>query len=586
MRFMLHYMNQRRWEICIGTTIKVAAALAELMIPYILEYMIDDVVPEGQWKPVIGWGLLMVATALFVKQANVMANRRAVRIARDCTEQIRQDLFDQTAQLSGNQMDAFGLPSLISRMTSDSYNVQNFIRMLQTMGIRAPILLMGGIVVTMTMDAVLSAVLCVLAPLMMGVVGYVSWKGIPLYRQVQERLDDIVCIMRENITGVRVVKALSKADYEEKRFRKANDNMTHADLRAGMMMAIPGPAAQLFLNVGLVLVVVLGAYRVNAGKTLPGVILAFLTYFNMILQSVMAINRIFLMMSKATASAKRMEEVIRTENDQPVLPLTEERTRHSGALLEFDHVSFAHAAGETKEDAAAFDGEQRRRCLEDVSFSLYPGEMLGIIGATGSGKSTIINLLLRFYDAQEGAVYVDGRDVRTYDKDALRRRFGVVFQNDMIFADTLAENISLGREISDESLSLAAEYAMAMPFIREKPGQLQYRADFAGANLSGGQKQRILIARSLAARPEILILDDATSALDYRTDANLRKNLREHYEGVTTVVVAQRISSILQADRILVMDEGRVIGDGTHEELLECCAVYRDIYQAQMGELS
>ena len=582
---IFRYMRERLGRICVSMSVKTVASLGELMIPYILQHMIDEVVPLGEAGLVVLWGQLMVAAALAVRQGNVFANRTAVAVARDCAEHIRQDLFVQTTRLSGGQIDRFSLPSLISRMTSDSYNVQTFIRAMQTLGVRAPILLVGGIAVTLTMDAALASILCVMAPVLICVVIFVSWRGIPLYDLVQRRLDTVVRVMRENISGIRVVKALSKEDYEKRRFHQANENLTRDDLKAGVIMAIPGPTVQLCLNVGLVLVVLLGAQRVNAGQTKPGVILAFLTYFTMILQSVMGLNRVFIMLSKASASARRIAEVIDTVNDQPVLPLTEERRRDNGAALEFDHVSFTHAAG-GGERAESFAGGKREKSLDDVSFRLERGQTMGLIGATGAGKTTIVDLLMRFYDADQGGVYVDGRDVRTYDKDELRRRFGVAMQNDMIFADTLEENISMGRPVNAAAVRQAAEAAMAAGFIAEKPGEYQYRADIRGANLSGGQKQRLLIARALAARPEILILDDATSALDYRTDAAVRRNIREGCGQVTSVIVAQRISSILSADLILVLEEGRVIGQGTHQELLKTCPVYLDIYQSQMGELA
>ena len=585
MRLIFRYMRERLGRIGVSMTVKTAAALGELMIPYILEHMIDDVVPRGEMSLVVLWGLAMVLAAVAVRQGNVFANRTAVAVARDCAQSVRQDLFVQTTRLSGSQIDRFGLPSLISRMTSDSYNVQTFIRAVQTLGVRAPILLVGGIAVTMTMDAALASILCVMAPVLVCVVIFVSWRGIPLYDRVQRRLDTVVRIMRENISGIRVVKALSKTEYEKRRFRQANGDLTRDDLKAGVVMAIPGPTVQLCLNIGLVLVVVVGARRVDAGQTEPGVILAFLTYFTMILQSVMALNRVFIMLSKASASARRIAEVIETVNDQPVLPLTEERRRENGAVLEFDHVSFTHAAGGGAR-AESFAGGQREKSLDDVSFRLERGQTMGLIGATGAGKTTVVDLLMRFYDAGQGGVYVDGRDVRTYDKDQLRRRFGVAMQNDMIFADTLEENISMGRPVTAAAVRQAAEDAMAAGFIEGKAGQYQYRADIRGANLSGGQKQRLLIARALAARPEILILDDATSALDYRTDAAVRRNIREGCGQVTSVIVAQRISSILSADLILVLEEGRVIGQGTHQELLKTCPVYLDIYQSQMGELA
>ena len=586
MKTIWHYMKMRLGRIGLSVSVKLLGSVLELLIPYILEHIIDRVVPGGRVGPVVGWGALMVVVALMVRQTNIFANMTAVSVSRDCIERLRQDLFVRTANLSGSQTDAFTLPSLISRMTSDSYNVQTFITAVQTIGIRAPILLVGGIALTLTMDPVLASILCVMTPVLLCVVVFVSRKGVPLYDKVQQQMDAIVRVMRENITGIRVVKALSKTDYEKRRFQRTNDDLTRSDLKASIIMAIPGPSVQLCLNIGLVLVVILGAHRVDAGQSDPGVILAFLTYFTIILNSVMGLNRIFMLLSKASASAGRIGRVLETGDDQPVEPLTGERERKNGAFLEFDHVSFTHHSASPEGAAASFAGGRRAKCLDDVSFTLDKGETLGIIGATGSGKSTIINLLMRFYDAQEGAVYIDGRDVRTYGKQALRRRFGVVFQNDSIFAETLADNISLGRGLSREDIRRAAEDAMAAPFIEEKPGQYDYAADIKGANLSGGQKQRVLISRALAARPEILILDDATSALDYATDARLRQSLRTKYAGTTSVIVAQRVSSLISANKILVLDEGRVLDCGSHEELLARCGAYRDIYHSQMGELA
>lgn len=569
----------------LGVAAKTAATIGELMIPYILEHVIDHVVPEGDFRPVIFWGVLMILTALVVRWSNIFGNMLSVRVAKSCIQEMRQDLFVRTQHLSGSQIDDLGLPSLISRMTSDSYNIQNFISTILSMGIRQPIMLVGGIAVTLTMDAALASVLCVMTPILILCVIGVSRRGIPMYDTVQQRLDDVVRIMRENITGIRVVKALSKADYEKARFQEGNRRMTDSDLRASIVMAIPGPTVRMCLNLGLVLVVVLGAHRVNSGKMEPGVILAFLTYITMIINSIMALNRMFILTSKASASAHRIGEVLETAEDQPVLPVTAELTKNDGAVLEFDHVSFTHAAHATDENGA-FAGEQRAKCLEDISFSLRPGQTLGIIGATGAGKTTIVNLLMRFYDANEGRVLVDGRDVRTYPKQALREKFGVVFQNDCVFAESLRDNISMGRDCADEAIWQAAEDAMAAAYIREKPGQLDYMADIKGANLSGGQKQRLFITRALVGDPEILILDDSSSALDYKTDAALRRNIRARRADAALIIVAQRVSSIMSADQILVLDAGRIIGCGRHEELLRSCAVYSDIYQSQMGDLA
>ena len=587
MRLILHYMGKYKASIFFGMLLKLLSTLSELMIPYILEHLLDEVVPLGQMNQVLLWGFLMVLTAILTRQFNAWANRRGVENAHNVSYDVRQDLFTKTANLSGSQFDAFGLPSLTSRMTSDRYNVQSCAQSLQTMCIRAPIMLVGGIAVTMTMDPVLSAILCIMVPILAVIIISVSRYGIPLYNKVQERLDDVVRIMRENITGIRVVKALSKADYEKRHFGEANDAMTKSDIMASTVMAIPGPFMQTCLNVGLTLVVVIGAIRVNRGLMKPAVILAFLTYFNMVMQGVMGLNRIFMMISKASASANRIAKVLAADVDQKILTEDEAKKPEGDEFIRFEHVNFSYEAGLSGETGAeAFAGAEREQCLHDISFALKRGESLGIIGPTGCGKTTIINLLMRFYDVEDGGVFVNGRDVRTYDKDELHEKFGVVFQNDMVFYNTLRENIRFGRDLSDEDLRQAVEDAVAAEYVDSLEGGLDYWADIKGANLSGGQKQRLLIARALAGDPEILILDDSSSALDYKTDAMLRKAIFDHHKNSTTIMVAQRVSSIQNMTHILVMDNGRCIGYGSHEELLENCPAYKEIYQTQMGALT
>ena len=594
MKFIFSYVKRDIWLAVFAMIIKLIGSLGELLLPYVLQHLIDDVVPTKDIANAIFWGVIMIVLAIITRELNVKANRSAVKVARESIYRVRRDLFWKSLRLSGNQVDEFGLPSLTSRMTSDTYNVQNFIQSVQAMGVRAPIMLFGGIFITMIMDPGLASILCIMAPILIVIVVFVSFKGIPLYERVQRRVDDIVRIMRENITGIRVVKSLSKEPYEMERFEGANKQMTSDDMKAGIVMALPGPIMTLFLNVGLTLVVIFGAKRVNAGEIEPGVILAFLTYFNMILMGVMGLNRVFMMMSKANASAKRIEAVVYAKEELTPIPESEAAAPDSGRYSEedyiiFDHVDFSYEGGigehgETTSGVTQAMSFEREKCLYDIHFSMKKGESLGIIGATGSGKTTIINLLMRFYDADKGQVFIDGKDVRTYDRDELHRMFGVVFQNDVIFADSLHENIAFGRDVSLEEIRLAAEDAMAKEFIEAYEDAYDHRAVIHGANLSGGQRQRTLIARALVADPEILILDDASSALDYKTDASLRKAIREHHGDATTIIIAQRISSILSLDHIMVLDEGRMIGYGTHTELLENCPMYRDIYKTQMGE--
>ncbi len=584
MKFIFSYLKKYSRLILLTLIIKFLGTLGELSLPYILEHLIDEVAPTKSLEMALAFGSLMVFMALLTRMLNVSANRRGSKLAQMVTYEMRQDLFYHSIHLSGSQMDAFGLPSITSRMTSDSYNIQNFIRSMMAVGVRAPILLIGGIGITMTMDVGMSAILCIIAPIVIFCVVFLSLKGIPLFDRVQRLLDKVVRVMRENITGILVVKALSKEDYERSRFADANRDLTKAERTASIVMSLPGPTMQFFLNIGLTLVVLVGAYRVNGGLTKPGVILAFLTYFNLIMNGAMGLNRIFMMMSKANASANRIEAVVKAPNELAPIPLESAAVTESSAHIVFDRVSFGYGKTVTSGDSRHFDGGQRQMSLNDIHFEIEKGGSLGIIGATGSGKTTIINLLMRFYDATSGHIFVDGRDIRTFALKDLRQKFGVVFQNDVIFADTIADNIRFGREVSQEELSVAAQDACASAFIERYDDGYNHPSAIHGANFSGGQKQRLLISRALAAKPEILILDDASSALDYKTDASVRKAIRERHGGSTTIIIAQRVSSIMTLDNIIMLDEGRILGCGTHQELLKSCPPYREIFHAQMGE--
>ena len=588
MKMLFRYMKPYRSAIALCISVKLLATICELLLPYILEHVIDNVAPAGRLLPVLLWGALMFAAAIACRQFNVFANRLSVENAHKVSFHVRQDLFVKTLNLSGRQFDAFGLPSLTSRMTSDSYNVQSAVQQLQAICVRAPMMLIGGLIVTMVMEFRLSLILICMLPFLIFVVFTVSMRGIPLYNKVQQRLDTVVRIMRENITGIRVVKALSKTDYEKRRFAQANNDMAKSDITASTVMAIPGPFMQLCLNIGLALVVIIGARRVNGGLMRPGVILAFLTYFNMITMGVMGLSRIFMTMSKASASANRIEAVLQTETDQQVLPESELKQPAGDEFIRFEDVRFSYVsdADESPDEAAAdFAGQARENAIDGISFALRRGESLGIIGPTGCGKTTIINLLMRFYDANEGGVFIDGKDVRGYDKDELRRKFGVSFQNDVVFWDTLRENIDFGRGLDETAIRGAVEDAMAAEYIDELDEGLDYKASILGANLSGGQKQRLLVARALAASPEILVLDDSSSALDYKTDAAMRRAIAEHHGDSTLILVAQRVSSVMGMTHILVMDNGRCVGYGSHAELLETCPAYREIYEIQMGSM-
>lgn len=564
MKTVFHYLKPYTLRMLFGFTIKVLGTLMDLGLPWVLAFIIDDIIPIGKVSLILWWGIVMILLSVGARSFNIVANRMAARVARNTIESLRHDLFQKTLSLSGAQLDYFTIPSLESRMTSDTYNIHNMIGMMQRIGVRAPIILIGGIAITSTLEPVLTLVLVGVLPFLALVVYLVSKKGIPLYTKLQHSVDKMVRIVRENITGIRVIKALSKTSYEKNRFCDINNEVVGKEMKAGTLMAITNPIMNLLLNIGLTLVVIVGAYRVNGGASEPGKIVAFLSYFTIMLHAVMAITRIFVVFSKAGASAVRITEVLEAEEDLKEMKLEPSASEYH---IEFRNVTFSYT------------GEP---CILNISFGIKKGESLGIIGSTGSGKTTLINLLMRFYDVTEGSILISGKDIRSMNKQELRRRFGVVFQNDVLFADRISENISIGRELSMERIREAAVDAQAAGFISELEEELDFKLSIKGSNLSGGQKQRLLVSRALAGEPEILILDDSSSALDYKTDSLLRKAIRENYHNTTSIVIAQRISSVMKLNHILVIDDGQMVGYGTHEELLEACEVYQEIYQSQM----
>ncbi len=572
MKLIMKYLKPYYGRMLFGLLVKIGGTVAELFMPWILAHILDNVIPEtkqsGNMNSMIFWSFMMLLMAILARNFNVFANRKAAEVSKNTIFVLRNDLFQKILHLSGKQTDKVGIPSLISRMTTDTYNIHHAINMMQRMGVRAPMIILGGLVITATLDPVLTLVLAGTMPFIVAVIVIVSKKGIPLYGKVQQSIDVMVRTLREDVAGIRVIKALSKKEYEKRRFEKANTEVSDKELLASGVMAASSPLINFFLNMGLTLVVIVGAYRVNAGLTQAGKIVAFLTYFTMISNAVIAINRIFVMFSKALASSERVEQVLEAEDN---LKLEQQLGFANGNRLEFRNVSFS------------YQDDMEKLCLENINFTLKKGENLGIIGATGSGKTTLLNLLMRFYDVTEGDIFIDGKNIKSYPLQELRNKFGVAFQNDVVFHDTVRENISFGRDMSDEKIIEAAKQANAYEFIMDKEGGLDHVAAIKGADFSGGQKQRMLVARALAGDNDFLLLDDASSALDYKTDAYIRKQIREWKQGITTVTVAQRISSVMQSDLILVLEDGKVIGQGTHTELMKSCETYREIYKSQMG---
>lgn len=567
-RVFLFYLRPYYLRMFGGFLIKFTGTIMDLLIPWVLAYIIDNVVPTGDLGMVFLWGGAMVCFSLCAWLANIFANRFAAKVAELTTRQIRRDLFVKVTELSRGQVDELTESSLVSRLTSDTYNVHNAIGMIQRLGVRAPILLVGGIMVTMTLDVKLALVLVAMLPFLSIIVYTVSAKGIPLYTKQQEAVDRLICKLRENITGVRVIRALSQTNSEKERFDDINKEVVKRETRASVIMGITNPAMNFILNMGWVMVIVIGASRVNSGVMESGKIVAFLTYFTIILNAMMMVTRLFIRFSRASASAGRIMQVIDTCTDWEIVEDVYKEKTEADSVISFKNVSFSYNEG--------------KPILKDISFDLKKGETLGIIGATGSGKTTIVNLLMRFYEPDKGNIYIEGKNIKSMTSSELRTRFGVAFQNDTMFEDTVYENISLYRKLEKDVVWQAAEDAEIAPHIRQMNGELEAGVAIKGANLSGGQKQRMLIARALAGNPEILVLDDSSSALDYKTDARIRATIHEKYADTTTIIIAQRVSSVMKCDKIILIDNGSMIGYGTHDELMEHCKEYAEISKIQL----
>lgn len=566
MKRVIWYLKPYYFSMGMGLIIKFIGTIAELALPWILSYMIDEVIPLQNINYLIFWGVIMLICCICALSFNIIANRNASKVARDTTERIRNDLFEKIMFLSSKEIDNFTMPSLISRASSDTYNIHNMIGMMQRMGVRAPIIFLGGILITLTLDPILTLTMMAVVPVIFFIIVFIYRKGIPEYRKLQDKLDDLVRIVREDISGIRVIKALSKTPYEKEKFDRFNEEAVNQNRKAGLIMSALNPAVSLMLNVGIVMVILVGAYRVDNGVIMPGKIIAFMTYITLVLNAIIMVSRMFVMYSRASASADRLVAVLDSKSDIKVETMASLDTPFH---IEFKEVSFGYS--------------HKGSAVENISFRLKKGETLGIIGGTGAGKSTIVRLLMRFYDVSKGSILINGRNIKTIPFDELYTKFGIAFQNDFIQEGNVIENIRFGRNIADEAVKEAAKHAQASGFIEERKDGYTADVTIKGSNLSGGQKQRLLIARALAGNPEILILDDSSSALDYKTDANLRKELYENYKDTTTIIIAQRISSIMNADIILVIDEGKIIGYGNHRELIENCSLYQLISESQMG---
>lgn len=569
MRMLLKYMKPFYSKMFGALIIRIMGIMSELTLPYILSHILEHVILFQDVRKIIYWGFLMVLCASASFCFNICTNRIVARVSCKISENLRHDLFAKTIRLSAAQTDRFTIASLESRVTTDTYHIHNFMRMIQIVGVRGPVLLIGSITITMFMDAYLSLVMLAIMPFTFIIVFFIMRNGIPLFAKVQKAVDSMIRVVREDTQGIRVIKALSKDEYEHRRYDVVNRNLVKAEERANVVMSSTNPIMNLFMNMGIAAVVALSASRVLNQQSNPSTIIVFMQYFTLISNAMMMVTRIFVNSSKCAASAQRIDEVLKCEDELMELNPEDFPIGDESVFIEFDNVTFSY--------------EGKKPDLENISFKLYKGQSLGIIGATGSGKSTLVKLLLRFYDVNKGSIRINGKDIRTIKREELYKMFGTALQNDFLYAETIEENIDFGRSLSKESIINAAKIAQADDFITAFPDGYRHQLSQKGTNISGGQKQRILIARAVAANPEILILDDSSSALDYKTEASLRNALNDAMKDTTVINVAQRVSAVKNCDLILVLDEGRIIGSGTHDELLGACIEYKEISDSQLG---
>lgn len=568
------YVFPKKKEISLTLFIKMISTLLGILIPALLAYIIDKAVPAQNRNMIILFGVLMIAVALGEWILSIVSNRMASKIASTTIQDIRQDLFSRSITLSARQIDHLGVSSIESRLTSDTYTIHNFLGTAMRMGARSIMLFLGGIFFCFVLSPLLSIVIIVLVVPIFITIRLIYNRTQPMWKKLQTRIDEMVQVIRESIRGIKVSKALNKVEDEKNKFLNANNAVKNQNIQAIDTMALTSPIVNALLYSGLAVVILWGGRLVDSNVVQVGTIIAFMSYFVQITHSLFMLNWMFNIYSRAMTSVKRIEEIIFMPIDENQIvhePTTLPQSNPEVPEIEFKNVSFAYDNGDLS--------------LQDISFKIFPGDTMGIMGATGSGKSTIIRLILRQYDADEGEILIRGVNVKNIKHSDLNRLFGSVFQKDFLFKGSIKENIIFGRDIEDEAIMEAAENAQAIEFIQAKENNIHHELASKGVNLSGGQKQRVLLSRALATKPEILILDDSSSALDFKTESKLRDAIERKFADSTNIIIAQRISSVLSADQIMFLENGKMLAIGNHEYMLENCEPYKEIAQMQIGEM-
>jgi ATP-binding cassette, subfamily B, multidrug efflux pump len=565
-RYLKPYLN---WVILVFVLL-LGQALAELYLPTLMSKIVDDGIAVGNipviWKN--GGMMLLIALVgvIFAAATMYLSSHVAMGFSRD----LRSDVFTRVSSFSLNEFNRMGTSTLITRTTNDINQVQMVLMMSMRMMAMAPIMSIGGIIMAVSQDVKLSTIILVAVPVLAVVIGTLLYKGIPYFKLIQSKIDQLNLVLRENLTGVRVIRAFDRVDTERARFDFANKDLTNVAIQVNKLMAFMFPAILVVMNFSTIALIWFGGQRIALGDLRVGALMAFIQYISMIMFSLVMVSFLFIMIPRAQVSADRINEVLDLQ-PEIVDPKEEHALTGCKGCVEFKDVSFTYPGA-----------EQSAVC--GLTFEVHPGEITAVIGGTGSGKSTLVNLIPRFYDVATGAILVDGVDVREMNQETLRHKIGFVPQQAILFSGSINDNILYGKEdASDEEIRHAAEVAQAAGFIEDMPEKYETVIEQGGVNVSGGQKQRLSIARALIRKPEIYIFDDSFSALDFKTDAKLRAALRAELGDSTVLIVAQRVSTILDADRIIVLEDGQVAGIGNHRELIRSCEVYREIVASQLS---
>ena len=570
MKSLLKYLKDYKKESFLAPLFKMLEASFELFVPLVMAAIIDTGIANSDRGYIFRMGGVLVALGLIGLACSATAQYFSARAAVGFATKLRHALFSHIQSLSYTELDTLGTNTLITRMTSDVNQLQSGVNLTLRLLLRSPFIVFGAMIMAFTVDVKAALIFVVAIPLLSIVVFGIMIVSLPLYKKVQAALDKVLGRTRENLAGARVIRAFCKEDQEIEAFSEENEALLDIQVFVGKISAAMNPLTYIIVNVALVVLLWTGAIRVDSGIITQGAVVALVNYMSQILVELIKLANLIIQITKALACAKRIESIFEVENSQQIEALTQQvNTKNTEDVIRFDHVGLTYQGG----------GDES---LTDIDFTVKRGQTIGIIGGTGSGKTSVVNLIPRLYDATRGTVLVDGQDVKTYDPDTLRSKVGIVPQKAVLFKGTIRENLLWGNEnATEEQLEKALEISQAKEFVDTKEGRLDFMIAQGGKNLSGGQKQRMTIARAVVREPEILILDDSASALDFATDAKLRHAIREMGNDMTVIIVSQRSSSIQYADQIIVLDDGKMVGIGTHESLLADNEVYQEIYYSQ-----